>query len=231
MNLAIRRKQLLIKFHKFLDAWVACTDIEVETQYLLKCYNDGTFEINGKKGSGAELPDCNDKSATTTPRSRTTKPPKVRPTKAAEPEKEKTTKRVYTTPSSFKPVKPFKQLKGPKKEKGEKSKTVIGCNPSDLGPLGFIQYNASHGCKKGYDSDSNGNQKEKKNNKCVRQCTTKSGSIMKTSDPIYCACKKDNCSYQVKLKGVGKVEWNAIDSDGNPYIDISDCDEKGCVKI
>ena len=40
----------------------------METQYLLKCYNDGTFEINGKKGKAAELPDCNDKSATTTQR-------------------------------------------------------------------------------------------------------------------------------------------------------------------
>ena len=66
-----------------------------------------------------------------------------------------------------------------------------------------MQYNASHGCKKGYDTDSEGNRKEMKNNKCARQCTTKSGSIMKTSESIYCACKKDNCSYQIKPKSFG----------------------------
>lgn len=92
-----------------------------------------------------------------------------------------------------------------------------------------MQYNAAHGCKKGYDTDSEGNRKEMKNNKCARQCTTKSGSIMKTSESIYCACKKDNCSYQIKPKGVGKVEWNAVDSNGNPYIDVSECDETGSV--
>jgi len=228
--------------YKYTDAWVACTDIDIETQYLIKCYNDGSFDLNGKKGNAITLPNCYEK-VNTTQKPRPTRKPKIEKpipegfassavqaaidtfTASALPEV------VYTTPTSFRPVKPFKELEGEKPKKVKKEKPVVGCDPVQLGSFGQKEYNlADHGCKKGYADTPSGGRKEKKGNSCVRTCKGSDG-VVESRYPIACYCKKDDCYYQIKIKKVGKLRWDAKDPNGQPYVSSHACVQNSAAKL
>ena len=208
--------------------------------YLIRCFNDGSFDVNGKTGDAITLPDCYDKTPTTQ-KPRPSRKPKNQEengavqavagfTAAAEPDK------VFTTPASFRPVKPFKQLKEDSKvkkpKKPKKVKPVVGCNPSELGPFGHIEYTLEdHGCKKGYSNTPTGGRLENKSNSCFRHCKGSDGSV-KSRYPIACYCKKGmGCYYQIKVKKVGKIRWDTKDPNGQPYVSTHACVQNSAAKL
>ena len=53
----VKAKFQHVKDGDYSDAWVSCKTNKLSS-YLLKCFNDGTVEINGKTGSEMTLPSC-----------------------------------------------------------------------------------------------------------------------------------------------------------------------------
>ena len=206
---------------------MACTDQKIPTQYLIKCYNNGQFEINGVAGADAKLPDCYDFETVTT------KPPRKPKMEVHFDDLASLDHSSIATPApNVRPTKfqVFGPIKGKKPTKGKKPKKVFGCNPADLGSLGEVEYTKGDGCKKGYVTNANGVKLEKKGNSCVRQCKG-SDTAIKTRYPISCFCKKSNCYYEIKIKKVGKLAWDAKDPNGQPYISTHSCVQNSAAKL